>query len=94
MADGAIALRENETAIIGIEVRRYPGGLQELHGMFAAGDMTGVLELIDETVAAARLAGCDTAAISSFPAWGRILKSRGFVPDQLTITKELSDGAL
>jgi len=39
------------------------------------------------------LQGLDGATIASKPAWARILKSRGFVPDQLTITKELNHGA-
>lgn len=86
---GRIALMHNDTAIIGVERKAYPGGYQELHGMFAAGDMDGVLSLIDEAVEAARMAGLDGASIASTAAWGRILKSRGFVPHQLTITKEL-----
>ena len=89
ISEGRIALLENDTAIIGVEKKVYPGGYVELHGMFAAGDMAGVLELIDLAVAAAEMQGCDGATIASAPAWGRILKSRGFVPHQLTITKEL-----
>ena len=93
IAEGKIALLSNETAIIGVERKVYPGGYEELHGMFAAGDMGGILELIDQAVAAAELQGLDGATIASKPAWARILKSRGFVPDQLTITKELNHGA-
>lgn len=92
IAAGRIALLENETAIIGVERRVYPGGYTELHGMFAAGDMAGVLLLIDEAVEAARQQGLDGAAISSKPAWGRILKGRGFEPGQLLIVKELNCG--
>lgn len=93
IAEGHIALLSNDTAIIGVERKVYPGGYEELHGMFAAGDMDGILELIDQAVAAAALQGLDGATIASKPAWARILKSRGFVPDQLTITKELNHGA-
>jgi len=93
IAEGKIALLSNETAIIGVERKIYPGGYEELHGMFAAGEMDGILELIDQAVAAAELQGLDGATIASKPAWARILKSRGFVPDQLTITKELNHGA-
>lgn len=87
---GRIGLLANDTAIIGVERREYPGGLAELHGMFAAGEMAGILELIDQAVLTAE--GFDCAAISSKPAWGRILKSRGFVPHQLTIVKNLATG--
>lgn len=93
ISEGRIALLDNDTAIIGVERREYPGGLVELHGMFAAGDMAGILELIDAAVLVARQRGMDCAAISSKPAWGRILKSRGFEPHQLTIVKDLSDGS-
>ena len=89
IGEGRIALLSNETAIIGVERKIYPGGYEELHGMFAAGDMNGILELIDQAVAAAEMQGLDGATIASKPAWARILKSRGIVPDQLTITKEL-----
>lgn len=89
ISEGRIALLSNDTAIIGVERKVYPGGYEELHGMFAAGDMNGVLELIDQAVEAAKLQGLDGASIASKPAWARILKSRGFVPDQLTITREL-----
>lgn len=87
---GRIALLDNDTAIIGVERKIYPGGYEELHGMFAAGEMDGVLELIDQAVEAAEMQGLDGASIASKPAWARILKSRGFLPDQLTITKELN----
>lgn len=93
ISEGRIALLSNDTAIIGVERKVYPGGYEELHGMFAAGEMDGILELIDQAVAAAALQGLDGATIASKPAWARILKSRGFVPDQLTITKELNHGA-
>lgn len=90
--EGRIALLENDTAIIGVERREYPGGLVELHGMFAAGDMAGVLELIDQACAAGKLAGCDVASIDSKPAWQRILKDRGFRPVKTLIEKDLDDG--
>lgn len=89
IADGSITLIENETALIGVERRHYPGGLVELHGVFAAGDMAGIMELIDLAVAGAKQAGCDCAAISSRPGWAKVLKSRGFLPTQTTIVKEL-----
>jgi hypothetical protein len=89
IAEGHIALMSNDTAIIGVERKVYPGGLEELHGVFAAGDMDGILELIDAAVAAATLQGMDEATISSRPGWQRALKSRGFELNQVTITKSL-----
>jgi hypothetical protein len=93
ISEGRIALLSNDTAIIGVERREYPGGLVELHGMFAAGDMAGVLELIDEACEAGKLAGCDVASIDSKPAWQRILKDKGFRPVKTLIEKDLAHGA-
>jgi hypothetical protein len=88
IADGTIALLENETAMIGVEQRVYPGGLTELHGLFACGDMVGILKLID--LACEGATGiCDIAAISSRPGWAKALRSRGFRLEQQTIVKEL-----
>lgn len=89
ISEGRIALLENDTAIIGVEKRVYPGGYVELHGLFAAGELDGILELIDFAVEGARMQGMDGAAISSRQGWARILKSRGFSPQQITIAKEL-----
>ena len=88
ISEGRIAILENDTAIIGVEKKVYPGGYVELHGMFAAGELNGILELIDAAVQVAEAQGMDGATISSREGWARILKSRGFVPQQLTITKE------
>jgi glutamate 5-kinase len=92
ISEGRITLLENETAVIGVEKKVYPGGLIELHGMFAAGEMAGVLELIEQAVEAARIAGCDVASIDSNPAWQRILKDKGFRPVKTLIEKDLRDG--
>lgn len=90
IAAGAIKTMENDTAIIGVEVKTYPGGAVELHGMFAAGELSGILELIDQVCEAARLSGCTIATISSRSGWAKILKSRGFEMRQQVISKELS----
>jgi hypothetical protein len=92
IADGSITLLENEAGMIGVERRHYPGGLVELHGLFAVGDLDAILELIDLACEAGRLAGCDVAAISSRPEWARVLRTRGFRVEQQVIVKDLRDG--
>lgn len=89
IADGSVTLVENATAVIGIERRHYPGGLVELHVMFAAGDLPSVLELGDLVASGARAAGCDIVAVSSRPGWAKALKTRGFHTTQTTIVREL-----
>lgn len=85
---------ENDTAIIGVERKEYPGGAVELHGMFAAGDLEGIDELIEKACQAGWAAGCSIATISSRPAWAKRMKSKGFAVQQVTISKELSDGSI
>lgn len=87
---GAIGLMENDTAIIGVERKEYPGGAVELHGLFAAGELNGILELIDAACEAGRISGCTVATISSRPGWAKILKSRGFEMRQQMIMRELT----
>jgi len=86
---GAIRLLADDHAIIGFEIKQYPGGARELHGMFACGAMGSILALIDEAVEFAREMGCHVACIESRPGWAKVLKSRGFEPHQLRIVKEL-----
>lgn len=90
ISEGSIGILHNDTAIIGVERKVYPGGYEELHGLFAAGELAGVLELIDAACEAAKMQGMDGAAISSREGWARILKDRGFTPYQTTIVKELA----
>lgn len=86
---GAIRLIADDRAIIGFEIKQYPGGARELHGMFACGAIESILALIDQAVAFARDLKCDVASIESRSGWAKVLKSRGFAPHQLRIVKEL-----
>lgn len=90
---GEIDLLHNDTAIIGIEVRNYPGGARELHGLFAAGDKAGVKELVKQALALAEAAGLTCAAIESRGGWEREFRDFGFVKDRVRIVKEFTDGA-
>ena len=87
IADGSITLFENDTAMIGVERRHYPGGLVELHCLFAAGELAGVLALDEIACEAGRLAGCDVATVASRPGWGKVLTDYQVM--QHVLTKEL-----
>lgn len=89
IAAGRIAIMANDTAIIGFEAKRYPGGATELHGMFAAGDLPGILDLIDQVCSLGRELGVTVAAIESRQGWAKVLKAKGFAPDRLRIVKDL-----
>lgn len=94
IAEGRIGLMENDTAIIGVERKEYPGGAVELHGMFAAGELNGILELVDHACEAGRKSGCTIATIASRPGWSKVLQSQGFEVRQQVISKEMSDGPI
>ncbi|MGV0964196.1 MAG: hypothetical protein ACOYBT_09930 [Polynucleobacter sp.] len=79
----------NVSAVIVTEVRRYPAGATELHGLVAAGDLSGVLALIDEAEEWGRSRGLTFACIASRPGWARVLRDRGYAVHQTELRKEL-----
>lgn len=89
VASGAIRTMVNDGGFIGFEVKEYPSGAREAHGMFAVGDLDAILELIDQVEAYARSQGFIALTIASREGWAKVLKPRGFEPHQLTIMKEL-----
>jgi hypothetical protein len=89
ISEGKIDLLHNDTAIIGIEARKYPGGARELHGMFAAGGKAAIKELVKQAIALAEAAGMDCAAIESRAGWEREFRDLGFVKDRVRIVKGL-----
>lgn len=88
IAAGRIDLLHSNTAIIGIQLRTYPGGARELHGMFAAGDKAGIKELVKQALELGRAAGCTVAAIESRSGWEREFRDLGFAKDRVRIVKE------
>ena len=72
------------------EVRTYPTGAYDVHGLVAAGDVSEVRDIIvPEVEAWARTIGALGIVIESRPGWSRALKACGFEPHQLAIRKEL-----
>lgn len=90
---GHIGLAHSDDALIGFEVRTYPGGARELHGMFAAGDKDAIRELVVQVCDAAAISGCHVAAIESRPGWAREYRNLGFQTDRVRIVKDLANGA-
>ena len=79
----------NDTSAIVVAVKQYPAGATELHGLVAAGDLPGILDLIYEAEAWGRSHGLTFACIASRPGWARVLKDRGYAMHQTTLLKEL-----
>ena len=86
--NGNIRTLANDTAIIGFEVKTYPGGAKEVHGMFAAGDLAGIVALVADAEEFGRSIKCDVASIESRAGWARVFPD--YHAHQLRIVKELN----
>ena len=85
---GAVAMG-NDRAVIVVTVKHYPAGATELHGLVAAGELSGILELIDQAEEAGRANGLTFACIASRPGWTRVLKGKGWEMHQISLRKDL-----
>lgn len=63
----------NDEAVILAEVKTFPSGLREVHGLAAAGELAAIKALIPEAEAWGRECGCRDASIESRPEWARLL---------------------
>lgn len=75
-------------AAILAEIRTYPSGLKEVHGLAAAGDLESILGLIPLAEAYGRHVGCTLASIESRDGWGRLLPD--YAAEQTRIVKGLN----
>lgn len=79
-----------ENAAILVELKTYPTGAMDCHGIIAAGNLGDIVEwLIPEAEQWGREQGCVAALIESREGWSKVLKSSGYEPFQTTIRKEL-----
>jgi hypothetical protein len=91
IAGGEAWLWRTDTAAIVAELRFYPTGARDLHGLIAAGDVTQIRDvLIPRAEAWGREAGCLGAIIESRPGWAKILKRNGYAPWQTALRKEFN----
>lgn len=73
-----------------IEIRNYPGGAREVHGLVAAGNIKTIVDVVIPAVEAfGREHGCRWACCESKAAWSRLLKPSGYQTFQVTLRKEL-----
>lgn len=80
----------SDTACVVVEIRNYPGGAREIHGLVAAGEpkeIVGSLIPLAEAFGAER--GCKWGCVESRGAWSRLLKASGYEVHQMTVRKEL-----
>lgn len=90
VAAGPLFSMGSANAVILFEVKSYPGGAKELHGMAAAGDLNGILALIARAEHWAAANGCTFCRIASRSAWARVLRPLGYEFHQVDLRKELA----
>ena len=87
---GRIKCWATDAAAIIAEIKTYPTGARELHGLAAVGDMMVIVgELIPQAEKWGRKMECDFASIASREGWARVLAPFGYAVHQVTIRKEL-----
>lgn len=88
LSGAALFLRSDNAAIVA-EVRAYPTGFREVHGLVAAGDLG---EIVGELIPAAEQwgveQGCGGAIIESRLGWAKALKESGYEMHQVAVRKE------
>jgi hypothetical protein len=79
-----------DRAAIVAEIKIYPTGAMDVHGLVAAGDL-GEIEniLIPSAEQWGRDMGCTGAVIDSRDGWIKVMKQHGYAPFQTAIRKEL-----
>lgn len=91
--NGKAQIFASADAVIITEVRTYPAGAREIHGLCAAGELSAILDLIEEAENWALAEVLDFASVASREGWQRVLAAKGYRPHQVELRKELRDGA-
>jgi hypothetical protein len=87
---GSVQFWRSDNAAAVTEVRTYPTGAYDVHGLVAAGDVGEVRDaIIPEVERWGRAIGALGIVIESRPGWARMLRGAGFEAHQLTIRKAL-----
>lgn len=86
---GAAQVLSDGRGIIVFQVKDYPAGAREVHGLCAAGDLPAIIELIEQAEEWGRSVGCTFASIASREGWVRVLSDKGYRVHQVELRKEL-----
>jgi hypothetical protein len=85
----AVFMRSAHAAIV-VELRQFPGGAMDVHGLIAAGDKNEIItDLIPHAEEWGRENGCLAGVVESRPGWAKALKPYGYTVSQVTVRKEL-----
>jgi hypothetical protein len=90
LLSGSVQFWRSARAAAITEIRFYPTGAYDVHGLVAAGDAREVRDrIIPQIEAWGRAIGALGIVIESRPGWARILRGTGFESYQLATRKEL-----
>ncbi len=93
--EGRAQFMWSDNAAIIVELRQYPGGAMDVHGLIAAGDKDEIVnELIPQAEAWGKENGAIAGVVESRPGWVRALKPFGYEIAQVAVRKEFQDGPL
>ena len=86
---GSAQFWRSEHAAAVTEIRTYPTGAYEVHGLVAAGEVREVRDrIVPQVEAWGRAIGALGIVVESRPGWARALRPAGFAPHQLAVRKE------
>ena len=87
---GSAQFWRSEHAAAVTEIRNYPTGAYDVHGLVAAGDIGEVRDrIVPQVEAWGRAIGAIGIVVESRPGWARALRPAGFEPHQLAVRKDL-----
>lgn len=89
VTSGAVKVFSNEGAAIIVELKSYPSGAVDVHGLIAAGDLAAIKTLVVEAEEWGCSCGAIAALIESRAGWKREMQSSGYRLHQICIRKEL-----
>jgi hypothetical protein len=78
----------DDRAAILAEIKTYPSGFKEVHGVAAAGELSAILEFIERAEVWGKVNGCTRAVIESRPGWVKALP--GYELHQYSVRKDLA----
>jgi hypothetical protein len=90
---GKVQFWRSDNAAMITEIKDYPTGATDIHGLIAAGALEEIIgQLIPAAEQWARSIGCIAAHIESREGWARALRPSGYQTHQVIVRKELADG--
>lgn len=90
VSQGKVQFFASDNAAIVAELRQYPTGARAVQGLYAAGELSEIVDiLIPMAEEWGRSNGCKYAFIESREAWERILKGSGYVMYKIAVGKVL-----